>query len=385
MEGARDRLLRAMRGEKADPLPVSCRFSVGFLLERARNLGIAGGPEVLHLSGVGYLLEVMDRLELDPVVLPHWWHGCTVFSCPDALLPWNPEATQRWRSSTLYEPDPNEPGRRVAVRTVTTPWGALTGKAVCQRGQRWPIEYMLKKEEDVEVLSLRPDPADLDLSRLIRLGQLVGDRGVVMFTYPGVIEEAMSLRGAEQFCIDLMERPAWVRKLLARLHEYSAAALTRLCSTGKLDVVIINNSSMSMISPDTYSRYGEEMDRDLIRVIKESGAVAVYHNCGRVMAYLDSIARIHPDVLEPLVPATASTWADADLAEVRRKLGEDVVLMGGFDPACLASGDAESIKVEARRCLAQGSIRGAKHIPFAGGTLFEAGDEQIRAFARAFR
>jgi uroporphyrinogen-III decarboxylase len=69
-------------------------------------------------------------------------------------------------------------------------------------------------------------------------------------------------------------------------------------------------------------------DTPLIETIHRYGAIAYYHNHGKVKRFLPDLRSLGIDALDPL---EAPPWGDVDLKEAQEMIGEDVCLVGNLD------------------------------------------------------
>ncbi|MGQ9699258.1 MAG: uroporphyrinogen decarboxylase family protein, partial [Armatimonadota bacterium] len=69
-------------------------------------------------------------------------------------------------------------------------------------------------------------------------------------------------------------------------------------------------------------------DTALIETIHRYGAIAHYHNHGPVSRWLEALAGLGMDSLDPL---EAPPWGDVDIANAKRRIGSRVCLLGNLD------------------------------------------------------
>ena len=70
----------------------------------------------------------------------------------------------------------------------------------------------------------------------------------------------------------------------------------------------------------------------LIEIVNASGNYSIVHCHGRLNDILEPIADMRPHALEPL-EVLPTTTADLSMADVKRRIGERVCLMGGIQAA----------------------------------------------------
>jgi uroporphyrinogen-III decarboxylase len=97
-----------------------------------------------------------------------------------------------------------------------------------------------------------------------------------------------------------------------------------------------------------------------------------------MMPILEMIANMGPDAMETFTPR--SMGGDADLAEARRRIGNRVCIIGGFDQFHYFVDCPEAMtRQEVRRCFHDGGPAG--YILAPSDHFFEAEENLLRAYA----
>jgi len=98
-----------------------------------------------------------------------------------------------------------------------------------------------------------------------------------------------------------------------------------------------------------------------------------------MMAFLERIAAMGPDAMETFTPAAMG--GDARLREAKRRIGDQVCMIGGFDQFHFFTGcTAEQTRAEVRRCFAEAGAGGG-FILSPSDHFFEAELDLLAAFA----
>lgn len=369
---SKERLLGALLHEKTDRTPVVFRLGLEYL-EKGLLGPIQGKPSVLLQTDLyDRLITVQEDLGIDPVIYPHWWHGMFISDWPGAIFRWPEAATSDWQIMRQT----NQQEKDLTV-TITTPGGNLVTQLRYERTQKWTMRYMINEEEDIDLLHYRPDPAFLDVSTLSSMVKQIGDRGIVNLIFPGPWDEALHLRGMDRLLLDLYDRPEWTREFLGILTEYSAKLLSRICIESGLHCVMINDSYIGLVSARTYDKFIAENDAKLIATVKSAGVVSDLHNCGKTNHLLERMVAVGPHAIETLTPPTISLGGDIDLGDAKRRVGEQVCLMGGFNEQVLTSDDPDDVRRETRRCL-DAANDGGGYILYAAGQVMNAKRENFK-------
>jgi len=89
------------------------------------------------------------------------------------------------------------------------------------------------------------------------------------------------------------------------------------------------------------------------------------------------------EALETLTPPVAS--GDVELADVKRRIGDRVCLMGGFLSHILTFGAPEEVEAEVKACLEKAAKGGGYILSPTGRIDPETPEENLYAFTQAGR
>ncbi len=189
-------------------------------------------------------------------------------------------------------------------------------------------------------------------------------------------------RGMEQGLMDFIDEPRLVHTVMEKGAAFAIERGKFKIDAG-LRVLRVNDSAanMSVISPAHWKEFifphFKTVCDELHRYCPD---VKIYcHICGNVVPVLDLLVETGVDCIGPLDPLGGFTVADA-----RRIVGDDVVLMGGIDTQSFVHATPERIKDEARRCIDQGAVDGRRYILASGCVIPRtARRENLEAIADA--
>ena len=112
------------------------------------------------------------------------------------------------------------------------------------------------------------------------------------------------------------------------------------------------DASTTVISPEIFNEFVAPYDASLIELAHQVGQRIVYHTCGGMMPILEDIVAMKPDAMETFTPV--GMGADVDLAEAKRRIGDKVCMIGGFDQFHFFTADLNLINAyadEAKKCI----------------------------------
>ena len=90
-----------------------------------------------------------------------------------------------------------------------------------------------------------------------------------------------------------------------------------------------------------------------VEALRPHGPLNYLHMCGRITHLLDLLPDTGADCLEPL-----DEVGGTPVAEVARRLGDRMALMGGVNTVHLARGTVEQVREDATRCIREAGANG---------------------------
>ena len=134
-----------------------------------------------------------------------------------------------------------------------------------------------------------------------------------------------------------------------------------------------------IISPSIFDNFVAPYDAPLIELAHEAGQRISYHTCGGMMPILESVAGMNPDAMETFTPP--GMGGDVILKDAKRRIGEKVCMIGGFDQFHFFTGcTQEETRKEVRRCFSDAGENGG-YILCPSDHFFDADIELIAAYA----
>lgn len=378
----RERYLATYHHQPVDRVPIALSYF---------HAGFARKHFPRRAQGVDPIEDSIQR-QLHYGFDPH----CTVAGTADWQLaypypgqepPGYEEATRDWHVTHQTRTLAGSTLLRTDYR-IETPSGVLT----CVRTQT-PDDFgtidepFIKEEEDIALLRHRPDPRYIVNPALIRHSmQTMGDRCWGMASVVGVWGLASFLRGPERIMMDCYDRPEWVKRFLGILGEYQAElvkAIGRDAGT-PAPVLRLDGSFIGFgLSRGLFREFIYEPDKRIVDATHSVGMMLHLHICGKKNAFLEDLVDMGIDALETLTPAVAA--GDVDLADVKRRIGDRVCLMGGFLSHTLAFGTPADVEVGVKECLAKAAQGGGYILSPTGRIDPETPEENLLAFTEAGR
>jgi uroporphyrinogen decarboxylase len=373
-----ERFQAVFRGEPVDRPPVCGWIGVPLL---TRMTGIEAVDLLERIvDDPRFVIDIQERLGLDPIIVTvddRWFSMHTYWRLlysfdEDQLGYWHP-------TEELFDDKGDFKSYRFAV---DTPDGPITWAYEVGGNQLAELEHPIKEESDLDLLEKHmPPPEALIQDRLTAMVKAVGGDGFVTHNYLGIWGEAANMRGLVELCMDIYDRPEWVKRISEWLMHRSVRRVRHLAETGVHSILYDQSWIGVGLSPAVYREFILPYDREVVRAAHEEGMLVSYHNCGRGMAILDDMVETGADALETLTPKVSS--GDFDLAEVKRRVGDRITLNGGFNERILASSSPEEIRDAVARCL--DATGGERYIVRTCGQIFDAAPGAIETLSETVR
>ena len=378
MMSCRQRLIAALQRRQTDRLPVTTHHVMSYFLRE-------------YLGGVSSD-EFFDYFGLDAVrwVVAHRpEHGAGEYFDPLqgdlGFLEAHRITSDGWR--VVSEDVPGQPYATTRFRFLT-PRGELTMVLQANEHTVWVAERLIKKPSDIERIAEYATAPKCDVEAVNREAAAFGDRGLIrghiccfdVFGQPGCWQDAACLVGIEPLIMATYDDPGWVHELLAILQRRKLI-FTRSLAGAAYDLLELGggDASSSVISPRMFDQYVAPYDAAIIEAAHEAGQRIVYHTCGGMMPILERLADMRPDALETFTPH--GMGGDADLAEAKRRIGDRVCMIGGFDQLhFFTSCTPDATRTEVRRCF-EAAGAGGGYILSPSDHFFDADVNLIAAFA----
>ena len=159
--------------------------------------------------------------------------------------------------------------------------------------------------------------------------------------------------GFEHFFLRLIERPAFVHKLLEDRTEWCIAMYRKAIGLG-VDVAVLGDDAGHgqgpMISPRMWREFILPYHR---HIVDQLDVPVIWHSDGAIESLLPMAIEAGFVGFHSLEPT-----AGMDLEKVKREFGGDLVLIGNVDVTVLCNSDLEAVREEVRRCIEQGAAGG---------------------------
>ena len=155
------------------------------------------------------------------------------------------------------------------------------------------------------------------------------------------------------FAAKLTEQPQELRDQARRAVDQALLRAERLAKWGTLDGFCLCSdycfNDNPFLSPAMFDDFVTPYLQRLVAGYREMGFYVIKHTDGNIMPILDALVSAKPHALHSLDPQ-----GGVDLAEVKRRVGDQVCLIGNVNCATLQTGTDDEVEADVRRALQQG-------------------------------
>src|SRR5664279_5669706 len=375
---SKERFLNVLERKKTDRMPVTTHHLMPSFLNKYMN-GISDQ-------------EFFDYFGLDPV---KWEiaHTCDTLKgeyfdpihTETGFLEARRICTDNWRFSSE-----DIDGHAYATRrlSIITPIKTLSMVLQSNEHTTWLCEHVIKEKSDIDIIAKYMPAPICDIEAVNMAAEDFGDRGLIRghipcfdgFGQPGCWQDASCMFGIENLIMETFMDPQWVHTFLSLMQERKMIFVESL-KGAKYDILELGggDASTTVISPDIFNTFVAPYDAPLISSAHKAGQKISYHTCGGMMPILEDIASMKPDAMETFSPPAMG--GDTILEEAKRRIGDKVCMIGGFDQFHFFTGCTEAeTRKEVRRCFEAAGGSGG-FILSPSDHFFEADLKLIKAFA----
>lgn len=375
---SRQRMLTALTGKMPDRLPVTTHHVMPYFLDT-------------YMDGISDQ-EFFDHFEMDAwqwIVAHRPDPSQGEYADPEqgeiGFLEARRVSTDEWR--VHWEEIPNQPYHTVRYN-FATPEGTLSMVIESNEHTAWVGEYLIKNKSDIDLLGKYMTAPKCDIETVNRAAEAYGERGLIrghiccfdVFGQPGCWADAACLMRIDDLILATYDDPEWVHELLRILQRRKKIYIESM-QGARYDVHELGGGSGSstVISPKIFEKFVAPYDSELIETAHKVGQRITYHTCGGMMPILELVADMNPDAMETFTPP--GMGADVNLAEAKRRIGDRVCMIGGFDQFhYLIDCAPEDTRAEVRRCFEEAGPNGG-YILSPSDHFFDADPKLIQAFA----
>jgi uroporphyrinogen-III decarboxylase len=280
---------------------------------------------------------------------------------------------------------------RVQRSVVRTPGGTLTQDFSIYEVRPGTFVFACTKkpvecEADLD-LAIRYEPRMPECwrqqvkERVARIRAALGDAGILgTWTPHGPFNNASLLIDLDTlyslFRVDYPFYEKLMNFAMERILDYTAA----IDDAGPDVHCVGGNVPGGFLGRANYERYILPFERKYIEFVQRNGRPAMYHNCGQVMALVESYKQLGVRMVEPFSPPPLG---DADLAKVKAAVGNAYAILSGIDQVnVLQGGTVEQVRRATRETIQAGKPGGGFILQPVDFLEYGTPEENVEAYVR---
>lgn len=214
----------------------------------------------------------------------------------------------------------------------------------------WPLVAPLAESQDLEAFAW-PDPNATNL--LDDAAALIVGDGGQHWIAPNfgfcLFERAWSLRGFENFSMDLAADQHFAGALLDRIADIQVALARRFVGLG-VDAGYLGDDYGAqrgmLFSPRTWRELFKPRLARIFSVFRQAGLPVILHSDGDIAEIIPDLLEIGLDVLNPVQPEVLN------LAHLKRDYGDRLAFFGGVSTqTVLPFGKPDEVRAATERCV----------------------------------
>ena len=357
---SKERLLIALRGGKADHVPVSPDISVmvpdrldgrlfhEILLDNREHYGWTSATH-----GEVYV-KALKYFDMDG------------FYMYGGLKEIKPSGSPEFRSDVLDVPE-----GKLVKRVAHTAKGDLTEEEIFFVDEpSWRSVKPIKDlKADFEKLQLVMGKGDWQWEKSYRDKDVIGDLGVYLGMVPVFQDWWFHNRdgGFENVFTDLLLETAFMEKVHEFWLEWSLANIRALIEA-KPDVVMLGGSSasLSVSSPDIFRKYELPFIQKASALCKAEGMPCHLHICGKSWSLVEIVAE--ESDLTSMEPMEEPPSGNVDLAEVKKRFGKKLCIKGNINTTqFMMFATPQEVEEKCKRLIDE--------VGYDGGFILSTGDQ----------
>jgi uroporphyrinogen decarboxylase len=243
-----------------------------------------------------------------------------------------------------------------AKRTFYDKWGVL--RRLGPESVPYPVESPIQSPEGLKSYTPPDGSVPQALGHLPEVVERYKGKRPIVFLGRDCYFNPAHLRGVENFLMDIVLRPDFVRELIECCQDHDLAQLRQAIAAGA-EIIVFGDDYADKNSPFMSPRHFEEIFlpyfKKAVDTAHEAGAYVIKHSDGNIEPIMDMMVSTGIDGLDPLEPA-----AGMSLATVRERYGNRLCLMGNVDCGPLLTwGCPEEVRETVKQCFRDGGRDGA--------------------------
>ena len=334
---SRERLMKTLRGEVTDKVPISLYEFDGFY-----DSWIHDYPEYKNI--LNYAEGKTDKM--------HFW---SPYESKPVLF------YGLVKEDTVKQESWKEKESTYIKTSISTPKGIALSISRQDKGihTSWKIEHLCKDVDDArKILSIPYEPWCPPVESFYKLDERLNGSGIILGDIPDALCLTVELFGLTKFLKVYMTYRRLIFELMDFFHERISKYLRHILARGAVTIYRIvgpEYASPPYLHPEEFDRLVTSYDVDLVSILHRYGGYARLHSHGKIKKVLDAFKEMKIDAIDPLEPPPDG---DIELDEARKILGNEVTLIGNIEERLFEIGTKKEIEKQVRKAINKGAQNG---------------------------
>ncbi|MCM8829383.1 MAG: hypothetical protein NC824_00040 [Candidatus Omnitrophica bacterium] len=221
----------------------------------------------------------------------------------------------------------------------------------------WSLEHLLKDKDDVIAYLKLPLPScgTPNFKDVFEEEKLLGDTGIICIDTADPICMAAGLFSMSDYTVFAFTERKLFHQILERFAEllFARCEVTAKALPGRLWRIYGSEyASEPYLPPYLYDEYVVGYTGEMVRIIQKYGGYARIHSHGRLKNILPLLKKMKIDGLDPCEPPPQG---DVTLAEIKRAIGKETVLLGNIEVTDIENLPKEEFEKKVITALREGT------------------------------
>lgn len=221
------------------------------------------------------------------------------------------------------------------------------------------VKPFIEDDKDLEkFLSIPYEPVKVDIAPFFKEKQKLKEAGVLITGVPEPLYCVVSLFSYEDFVKRIIMERDRIIELMDIMFERCFDYAAQILEAGAKDVFEIVGPEFvapPMFEPSYFEDFVVKYDSKIIKLIHEYEGIVYLHCHGKVNAVLEMFVDMSVDGLHPIEPPP---MGDTPLNEAKRRIGDDVCLIGNIQISDIIYGSKEEVDKAVRQAIFEGGPDG---------------------------
>ncbi len=215
-------------------------------------------------------------------------------------------------------------------------------KIGAQKTGMWATEGkgVIANDDDFENYKF-PDKDDFDYSKFEQIKPLLPNGLGVIGQYGDIFTLTWEMMGFETFSFALFENPDLIKKINDKIGNLVLSMFEYMAKSEAVDVLWFSDdiafTNALLMSPEVLETYLFQWLKKIGDLAKKYNKPLIYHTDGILYDVFDRIIECGVDAIHPIEPKAM------EIAEVKKKYGDKLSLIGSVDVDLLARGTVEEV------------------------------------------